>query len=355
MKSFNQPARTASSRANANTLQRVPSHSKPIVDNRPQAVKQRKLQQQINGRLSQIVGQAKKDISQEQWNEHIALHKRKADEAGYTLDEGKKYYDDSLARGKKLKTRVEQWVADTAGFWTTDRSREERKKWKAKASGSEPQNSSLGKTGTRAALNSKRYKTKVSSAKLATGDHEGMYCIETGRGTYYKSSTPKELYEDDAPIGDYNNYYNPDTKEFTAAWNMKDSDDKNNKDALGESVTNSEILWYQYKQVLSANNQNPKEAKSGNLESLIRSTIINAVTLDTILFSDINAAPNAEFIFYPTDELFWTLLGTPNGTAAAYLLLDHGLSMGVKNIESIKVKFGNEIDEVNMHIKFTKA
>jgi hypothetical protein len=122
----------------------------------------------------------------------------------------------------------------------------------------------------------------------------------------------------------------------------------------GGSIPNSEAFWWQYKKVLHGAFSDPatyKEKKRESLAHIVRSGISNDTTLDTMRWCQGSAMGQGWFVVRPTGterDDFCALLGTPNGTAAAYLLIQHGVSFTKKTIESIEYS----LDSREMRIHF---
>jgi hypothetical protein len=82
----------------------------------------------------------------------------------------------------------------------------------------------------------------------------------------------------------------------------------------------------------------PVFAKYRGLKTIKRSSITNPQTKHTIFWCDRGGeawATTNKITVTPADEDFWALLGTPNGNSAAWLVLQHGESMGATGIENI--------------------
>ncbi len=124
-----------------------------------------------------------------------------------------------------------------------------------------------------------------------------------------------------------------------------------------KALENSEVFWWQYKKVLHdvhGDGQPYKKAKKESLAHIVRSVIINGITLDTMRWCQGEEMDEKGwFVVRPSQpsELddFCALLGTPNGTAAAYLLIQHGISFEKKQIDRIEYSFA----EAEMRIHFS--
>jgi hypothetical protein len=132
----------------------------------------------------------------------------------------------------------------------------------------------------------------------------------------------------------YKNSYDLSEKRFTAEENYKDQEPEQLF-----AASNSEILWMHYKAALAKAQGNVgKIVKKGNLTEVVRQTVVNKQTLDTIFLCDdggtVNVIPPEATVTSDKDD-FWALLGTPNGTAPGYLLIDHGAALGFEGFDSI--------------------
>ncbi len=98
-----------------------------------------------------------------------------------------------------------------------------------------------------------------------------------------------------------------------------------------ESLANSDVLFFQY-----------RERYHQPLVRLHRNTVINPDTLAVIAMVRQRLQVGEEFTVKPeqADE-FAALLGTPNGRAACFLVLDHGPSLRIQGIRSISVSYSD--------------
>lgn len=167
---------------------------------------------------------------------------------------------------------------------------------------------------------------------------------------FKKTPNKKEL--KNASLGiPYSSIYSLQAGQFTALKNFKDAEQDQ---TFAEA--NSEIIWNQYKSAV-------KTAKSasadqglkytGNLSEIERNTIINGQTLDTIFLCDRGGEVldfKSKRVVRPDSdsEDFWALIGTPNGTSAGWLIIDHGTALGLQSLESI------EYQRSQMNIKYSK-
>lgn len=117
----------------------------------------------------------------------------------------------------------------------------------------------------------------------------------------------------------------------------------------GIGIPNSEVLYLQF-----------RDAGLGGcrVEVLKRQHIVNAetilVTAESFLRSGVNPNLSTQRIVHRRDgggDMFAALLGTPNGRAAAYLVIDHGEEMGIINID--RIEHYKQDDEEHMYIYFT--
>ncbi len=246
---------------------------------------------------------------------------------GADLQETETHYEQSRASGEKIKNAYEMWrVAVVAETRQDDK-------------------------GTGASIAAGEYRTR--KAQLA----DRRVKIATGRG----AGKPTDATFGDPYPADYSNYYDPTTRTFEAGYNMRD-DDRNRtiSDRPGvpsrwgpsgafiagqpaqthvptPALQNSEIIWFQYKQALAEAGMQ-KADKRGNLARIARTTIINKRTNDTIFWCDQGdqaMLDGGAFTVREGDEDFWALLGSPNGSASAWLLIQHGVSLGARGIDAI--------------------
>ncbi|MGZ8157289.1 MAG: eCIS core domain-containing protein [Methylobacter sp.] len=150
----------------------------------------------------------------------------------------------------------------------------------------------------------------------------------------------------------YSNTYSLKAGKFTAEKNFKEWEAD-----MTFAEANSEIIWNQYKSAIKAarNVSNKQDLKyAGNLSEIERNTIINQQTLDTIFLCNEGGKvlkPGQKATVHPEgqdSEDFWALIGTPNGTSAGHLIIDHGTVLGLEAIESI------EYQQMQMNIKYRK-
>jgi hypothetical protein len=121
-----------------------------------------------------------------------------------------------------------------------------------------------------------------------------------------------------------------------------------------QAPPNSEAFWWQYKKVLHVlfpEKARYKEEKRKSLAHIARTVIVNEQTEDTMRWCQ--GTPTSEpgwFVVHPTEaerDDFCALLGTPNGTAAGYLLIQHGVSFMKKGIASIE--YSPAASEMRIH------
>ncbi len=93
----------------------------------------------------------------------------------------------------------------------------------------------------------------------------------------------------------------------------------------GESFNNSEILFQQYKSLF------PHLPK---LRKLVRKNVASAEGAQVFL----KVLETGSTQFFPGSTEFNALLGTPNGTAATYLILDHGQDLDISTISSAEIE-----------------
>lgn len=135
--------------------------------------------------------------------------------------------------------------------------------------------------------------------------------------------------------GSYRNSYELLNGTFSA------TDNNNNRETR---FNNSDVMYHQFNQLRI---QNKKVAKKG-MRQLERTPIINPFTLGTA-YHCAGFTVEGEFTVGPDSPDFYALLGTPNGTAAIFLLKDYAANLGIVDIKS--VKFENR----TLTIDFTSA
>ena len=248
----------------------------------------------------------------------VVQRKRKIDKPAFngpsssSYEESEANYGKSKVSGDNLKPKIQEWKVNKAKFL---------------------------KKGTRKAVRDSGYRHGYATKSA------DEVKVASDRG-WKRPPAPPEVLSETHP-GDYTNYYNR-SGEFTAAWNMKDYDEGKGS---GAPLPNSEIIWYQYKLALDKLNMPHKTHKKGNLKQIHRATIINVQTKDTIYWCDKAVeAEDAPQTVTSTDDDFWALLGSPNGNSSAWLLLQHGVSMGASDIDSITYELGGSAE---LTIKFT--
>ena len=138
----------------------------------------------------------------------------------------------------------------------------------------------------------------------------------------------------------------------------KVNNNKLNPKAGNDPLPNSEVFWWQYKKALRAAIDEEKghreqkgvafdaetayrEQKRVSLAQIVRHQIANDTTLDTMRWCQGTSIEGTSgwFVVHPAEpELddFCALLGTPNGTAAGWLLIQHGKSFTKKEIDRIE-------------------
>lgn len=278
--------------------------------------------QQTGGRTHPRVLQRKRAVTKSEW----------PSDWGSSLEEASKSYDESKKSGEGLRAKITDWKLDKNKFTPT----------------TGDSISVKGPYSTKEELKQRGY----THSKLVTGT--GNVKLVSHRGAKKLPFTPPEMAANYP--GDYTNYYDLRTGQFTAAWNMKDHDE--GRVAGKAPISNSEIIWKQYKLGLESlgapyeqgKSGKQKRKKKGNFKEIHRSTIINQKTKDTMFLCDgALASENKAQKVGPNDEDFWALLGSPNGNSSAWLLLQHGTSMGASDIESITYEVGSSNQ---MWIKF---
>lgn len=123
--------------------------------------------------------------------------------------------------------------------------------------------------------------------------------------------------------------------------------DKNfNYYAIG--LANSEVLYLQY--------QSAGFTERANM--LKRQFIMNdetkLVTAESFRRARVNPDTSSRRVVhtYETrDPMFYALLGTPNGRAAAYLVIDHGADLGIIGVD--RIEHDKEDGKENMYLFFT--
>jgi Domain of unknown function (DUF4157) len=304
--------------------------------------------------------QLKRQVTNSEFYEYLQKEGYSGEKYLHTEERWKKSeqeYDASKQRGEKLKKDIGQWKKATEDWWKStkpERTKDNRKNYKKNSFSDKLQVGALpfgykkpidklGVTlkGSDRQLDKLGYTTLVPNSKF-----NNRYKMATGRGKGAATNL-QHIKNEDYPA-DYTNYYNPETGEFEAAWNMgnRDSERINNS----KRAANSDIIWQQYKKALARlinkgnageeKTRNVGEEKIGNLKSIHRSHIINDNTNETLLWT--NYGSSAYFENKPktvdqNDEEFWAALGTDNANSAGHLLLEHGLSMGAKDIKTITI------------------
>jgi hypothetical protein len=106
-----------------------------------------------------------------------------------------------------------------------------------------------------------------------------------------------------------------------------------NFDSQGIGLANSEVLFLQYQAV----------GFQQRAHSLKRQHITNSETREVTAASfqrqGVNPSTSDKMIVYryeARDAYFYALLGTPNGRAGAYLVIDHGEELGIIGIDRIE-------------------
>ncbi|MDX1908777.1 MAG: hypothetical protein SF053_17200 [Bacteroidia bacterium] len=162
--------------------------------------------------------------------------------------------------------------------------------------------------------------------------------LATGIGVNAPESKDKAS---DHPKANYKNKYLLDQKQFRAGYNVR------NKDNLQDKASNSEVIYSQYKRALRVFN-NARKIKGndlnlgadltekGNLRELRRHDITNVSTRDTLFWCDGWVAENQnETTVTEANDDFWALLGTENGNSAVWLIIQHGVALGMTGIREI--------------------
>ncbi|WP_027346880.1 hypothetical protein [Hamadaea tsunoensis] len=114
----------------------------------------------------------------------------------------------------------------------------------------------------------------------------------------------------------------------------------------GEPFTNADIYFHQYR--LAFLEQNPDlvgEPVLPKLRVLRRQNAGNALTADVLAYlsweRDDPAVPLG--VHLPQSDAFAALLGTPNGSAAAYLVIQYGPQLDITTIATIEVATGQDL------------
>jgi hypothetical protein len=93
----------------------------------------------------------------------------------------------------------------------------------------------------------------------------------------------------------------------------------------GEAFNNSEVLFQQYKFMFP---------ELPRLRKLVRQNVASAEGAQVF----VHVLERGRQQFLPGTEEFNALLGTPNGTAATYLILDHGQELGISTITLAEIE-----------------
>jgi hypothetical protein len=105
----------------------------------------------------------------------------------------------------------------------------------------------------------------------------------------------------------------------------------NNSKANGSLLSNSELLFQQYQ----------SKQKDVPLQTLTRSHVASgtgASVLQYIEHHEFQKEPITNKLIGVNSDYCQALLGTQNGSAALWLIIDHGIELGIKGIEGVTIK-----------------
>jgi hypothetical protein len=263
-------------------------------------------------------------------------------------------YNDSAAAGARMKTRLTNWLANN-----------------------QDATPALATQDTTQAAAQAGYKTfwfeRHGQIVVNTSRGERVADLPEGQVGGYRLS---DRLSDDQDYF-YSNSFDPTTGEFHASVNYRsvdqelalpaqqpdnwvpEDDEPYPGEGLPDSISNSEIIWYQRKIAADAWQElHPDEANPPTqIRSISREEVSNDQTLRTIALCDQGddaqlEGEDAKMIRFngvdaPDDG--WALLGSPNGNSSVWLLMQHGVEAGLTGIESVTYS------EDRLLIRFTTA
>jgi hypothetical protein len=125
----------------------------------------------------------------------------------------------------------------------------------------------------------------------------------------------------------YENYFDFNIGEITASHNVRS---KKEDQTLAHSLTGSEVI---FRQIVFVEDF---LGRTFLLRTLKRKSVINPAAQALIFYLRKLGGTN-EVRFLPDSNGFLALLGTANGTAATYLVHDHGFYLGVQGVRSATI------------------
>jgi len=145
------------------------------------------------------------------------------------------------------------------------------------------------------------------------------------------------------------NYIKPTSGQIVADMNFK----------YGANVSNSEVLWQQWKSVVDLRNRNKshwtRKTNYSNLKELYRKGIVNEDTVKIVYMCHSDDRVG-EKKWLPNSDEFNALLGSPNGKSAYYILKDHHVEMKKHGYDNIKTKLsGSQLLSRSLTIKHFRA
>jgi hypothetical protein len=270
-------------------------------------------------------------------------------EAGYLAD-----YNTSAAAGARMKTRLTNWLANNENA--------------TPAVSTHDTTQAAAQAGYKSFWFERHGQIVVNTAR-------GQRVAELQEGQVEGYNLSARLRDDQDYF--YSNSFDPTTGEFHASVNYRsvdqelalpaqqpddwvsEDDEAYPGEGLPDSISNSEIIWYQRKIAADAWQElHPDEANPpSQIRSISREEVSNDQTLHTIALCDQGdetqlEGDDAKIIRFngvdaPDDG--WALLGSPNGNSSVWLLMQHGVVAGLTGIESVTYS------EDRLLIRFTTA
>jgi len=172
-----------------------------------------------------------------------------------------------------------------------------------------------------------------------------IYKIEEDNISEFRAHTRIKQEEDNL----YINYINIDNGTITACINWRDKDGRYD----GKPLPNSEILYHQLLSVLKDRWIDPSNF---NLTRVIRGTIINEETCNTLdcsitLPRNVQSTRNFTYQFARGSDEYYAILGTPNAYSTLFLLKQHPSIFAEREITSIEVEMSHSCNpNITLHI-----
>jgi len=198
--------------------------------------------------------------------------------------------------------------------------------------------------------------------------YQAWYLTRSGGGQQTRTFGRAEIgVAPDETVGQYDNTIDTTEGSISADWNyanrdparISDVDHRDEEDYVTRGLPNSEILWRQYfeasKQRFWVFKERRAKAAMSELNTLKRHGVQNSVSLQAgyMALPD-GVTYQTAHTWLPGSDEFNAVLGTPNCSAAAFMLGDHVDETGGKSIRHIRAtgEADASFNDVNFEIEF---